>query len=786
MQEWICAASKSEGGDDFESRRFESEEAAYAWLETQDGKHCWITPNPVRQGVGKACDADVLRAPWQLVDVDPPADTERVAREIFEAFGRCGKLNFSGRGHQVLLRVTPDVDRRRLAQYVQSEWKVDKGVGQDVSRLTRAVGFRNPRTGEVAETLEEGEGEVTAAVLELLTADWVPPAEVEIRGWDPSPASAEDLAAMPDGARRVWDSENADRSHRLFAFVKECLKAGLSPERTCRLAIEMPDSKLAQRDSAYWATTYASAARDVEALASLDTLPQDCLDADSAMPAYAPDVLRAAAELKASSPGRYSDLRRRLKNTKLLQPLSDWDRAVNDAARQSVAPMEPPDHVIRRIETPEGQFVGWLHVSGERESWLPRDQANSLLAVEYGDVQEPAAAAIRNPWVIASEPFQPRELPGRRWNVSRAQHIDPVAGPYPEWVRVAKVVGAGLDDAVRQSQWCRENGVECGGDYLILWLAFMFQDPAARVPWLMLYSFNQGMGKSTWAEAIRRFLLIGGAVSLNRWLTSERGFNSEAEGAVFGYVEEENVAGHRDRFKGRMKSIVTDDVLGWEGKGTPAHDGPNRLHVIQCTNDPRYLVIEEQDTRITTWEMLEIGESDRRDKAEIMADLEAQAPGFMEALLTMELPAFGDGRLAIPALTTELKASQGRASRDLLERFLEEHPEWVGWPLRDLHDRFMLWMPESESRRAWPIGKVESNLDKQPKSLRSAWRLAQVLPDSYEGPLATLGEPLGWTGKRTRQAFEVLASHIDAELLPRRSDGRWARVGDVQPSHNSA
>lgn len=784
MSEWICAASKSEGADDFEAKRFASEDAAYAWLETQDGKHCWITPNPVRQGVGKACDADVLRAPWQLVDVDPPADTERVAREIFEAFGRCGRLNFSGRGHQVLLRVAPDVDRRRLAQYVQSEWKVDKGVGQDVSRLTRAVGFRNPRTGEVAETLEEGEGEVTAAVLELLTADWVPPAEIEIRGWDPGPASAEDLAAIPPGARRVWDSENADRSHRLFAFVKECLKAGLAPERTCRLAIEMPDSKLADRDSAYWATTYASAAREVEKATTalqdlLDTLRGEDPAEDKVDALFAPEAIALAADVR-GDPRQWAQLRLAVKKSRCC-PVAEWVGVVRASSKELVG---PPDGFARRLVGEDGKVVGWVKTNDGGE--LLNSEVRTYLRPRIEDVDDAMAAAMDASWTVVVEPFKPRELEGRRWNVSQAQwRVEPSPGAWPVIRRTLDAWGRGLDDAVRQCPWCREHGIASGGDYVFAWLACMAQEPAERVAWLFAFSRREGSGKSTLPELLAATLLSPGSVAeAASYFEGERPFFSrEMRGAVLLTVEEINIAKHRKTAVPRFKTLVAAPYLNAEFKCETAFRIRNVTHVIQTANYADYAPIDPGDTRITAFEMAEFRECEIASKAELLEAWHAEAPAFLAALLAAEIPP-GDGRLRVPAVATELKASQQEASESLLATWLKNHPEWVTLEQDALYQQYGDYasaMGESERwrTRQSTLRQIDSTASSSDRALFRLAKRVREIGDFEDWPTRYIAERVGGSAIGVGRNLSVLVERgFKIQRRTLRGGTLWTRGGD--------
>jgi hypothetical protein len=159
-------------------------------------------------------------------------------------------------------------------------------------------------------------------------------------------------------------------------------------------------------------------------------------------------------------------------------------------------------------------------------------------------------------------------------------------------------------------------------DYLIRWIARMFQHPAEQGEVAVVLKGDEGAGKGTLAKVIIRLLgQHGFAVSNPKHLVGN--FNSHLRDAVFLFADEAFFAGDRQHI-GVLKSLITEPYLTIEAKYANAIQCPNFLHIMMASNEEwvvpaslesrRFFVLVVPNTKLrdrpyfnAIWEQMESG-----------------------------------------------------------------------------------------------------------------------------------------------------------------------------------
>lgn len=376
------------------------------------------------------------------------------------------------------------------------------------------------------------------------------------------------------------------------------------------------------------------------------------------------------------------------------------------------------DDVIRHLVTENGldYITGWGLLSDG--SWRLKKRADIDMYLRGYDsrkqleVQKVLGSCIRGPWTIVCKPFQPEFLGDRNWNRRAAQlAYEPSSNHnqlnYPTWLKMLQHVGSNLDHAVAANSWCRDNNIMNGADYLKCWIASLFQEPDQPLPYLFLYSYTQGTGKSVFHESIN-LLLSRGCCRAESALISKQHFNGEMEGAVLCVIEETDLRSNRSAAE-RIKDWVTSPTIQIHHKGMTPYTMQNTWHFIQCSNDLGFCPIFETDTRITAIEVKPL-ESPIPKRA-LFEQLRAEAQDFLGEVVNLELPKPLD-RLNIPTLDTEIKRDAIESSQSSLQAFIDQslhiRPGHV-LLFSTFYDEFMQFLPKAE-RPKWSKIRVGKTL----------------------------------------------------------------------------
>jgi hypothetical protein len=395
-----------------------------------------------------------------------------------------------------------------------------------------------------------------------------------------------------------------------------------------------------------------------------------------------------------------------------------WMKFLNIRA---AAPVETEvanyDDMIRHLVTEaDGQdyTTGWTLQGDDIWRLKKKDDIKVFLRGTHSrsgkEVDQILGSAISKPWTVVCKPFQPEFIGGRMWNRNAAQlrfHPKEITEKldYPTWMKILNHIGRGLDEAIENHKWCQQNGILKGADYLKCWIASLFQEPEQPLPYLFLYSEEQGTGKSIFHEAIS-LLLTCGVVRADSALINPSGFNGELEGSVIGVIEETDLRTNKQAQE-RIKDWVTSSTIQIHQKGMTPYSVTNTCHFVHCANSPDFCPIISADTRITMIEVPTLDPVDLIPKKDMIPQLEKEAPDFLAEILNLEVPPPSD-RLNVPVIETEIKQAVAISNESFLQIFIRENCFPVDGGLikwSEFYEKFADWL-DPAYRQDW--GKIRT------------------------------------------------------------------------------
>lgn len=366
-----------------------------------------------------------------------------------------------------------------------------------------------------------------------------------------------------------------------------------------------------------------------------------------------------------------------------------------------------------------GSDAGWF--IKVQESWIEHNRQDVALAIKSirpdlkGDkVNSVMGQQILSPWLRENTPFT-EEYPGNRvWNKDCAKFAySPKRGIHTTWDSMFEHLGSDLDNVVSTNQWCRDNNIITGADYLFIWCCYMFQNPKLRNPYLFLHG-AQNTGKSSLQEALGMlFLNRVGYMDVKNSFLSQGNFNGEMEGCVLGFMDEVDLSKNKTAYS-RVKDWTTALYLSIQGKGETPYMSVNNIHLIHTANFSNYCTVEKGDTRITMICVPPL----KKDIPKYMFQklLHEEAPAILHDFLSTELPA-PYGRFGLPALDTEMKQSLMNVNATPMERFINEMCEIVeGESITFIYFKniFRTWVTSMYSQKEaslWSDARISQETD---------------------------------------------------------------------------
>ncbi len=379
------------------------------------------------------------------------------------------------------------------------------------------------------------------------------------------------------------------------------------------------------------------------------------------------------------------------------------------------------DQVVRHIVNVGGRDEGWVVNSGGTWRDEPLEHVKLVLRGHFGykpnEAEQILGTGAIQPYILVNRPFDVEYPPGRLWNRNAAklryepsQNIDNLK--FDTWLRILEHLGEELTPYIHINPWARANNVVSGADYLMLWMASLFQRPEDRLPYLFFYSEKQNTGKSTFHQAIK--LLMGGGteeegtppgyMKVDQALRAQATFNAELQNAIVCVIEELDLNPKRSDAKisnNRIKELVTENTISIHAKGKTPCMVKNWTHFIQTSNDKNSCPVFKGDTRITVIKVNPIDDIDIIPPPKLTAMLTNEAPDFLAHILRLEIPPSND-RLALPVIETEDKREVQSANLSVVELFIQEEchhvdGETILWS--EFYSKFQAWMEPLDAEK---------------------------------------------------------------------------------------
>jgi hypothetical protein len=394
-------------------------------------------------------------------------------------------------------------------------------------------------------------------------------------------------------------------------------------------------------------------------------------------------------------------------------------RRVFDVKARDITEMDVTqfDDVVRHIVSPNGDDFGWMLKFESKWNAEPLAHVkHALTAMGFStkEVNLIIGSNIMKCWSLVNRPFQDEYPVGREWNRNAAQfRFRPTEKvedlKFPTWLKILQHTGSGLDAAIQENEWCKNNAIVCGADYLKCWIASVFQFPLEPLPYLFFFG-EEKTGKSIFHEALS-LLVTHGIVRADRALESN--FNGELANAIVCVVEETDLGRNRQAYN-KIKDWVTARELSIRALYQTPYLIPNSTHWIQCGNDPKYCPIFPGDTRIVYCKVPPFKGSEMIPRKEFIPLLEKEAPDFLAEIMNLELPRSND-RLNIPVVITQDKMHAEDNSQTPLQQFVREKAHHVAGALMkfsEFYEKFVEWLDPAD-RFGWTRIKVGKELPAQ-------------------------------------------------------------------------
>lgn len=341
-----------------------------------------------------------------------------------------------------------------------------------------------------------------------------------------------------------------------------------------------------------------------------------------------------------------------------------------------------PTHDDRiRHTTKSGDGQSW-YVLDARGEWVTQPLSAVKMYLEgCGHGRQHTAEIIKSHidrnWTITRIPFAGEYPRGNRiWNRDGARlSCDPQPGDWSHWRMILEHCGRGIDEEVKADPWCQTHGIKTGADWLMVWAAVMVRHPEWRLPYLFLFSEQQETGKSALHRALTRlFEGTNGWAELRKELTRDD-FNDAMIGAALLILEEIDLSQNYSTYT-LLKNYIDSPSLKIRGIYSKSETETNYSHFIHTANHAHFCPVYPNDSRIVVIPVDKYEGDDLPWTTTLCPRLDAECPAFLDALLSLQLPQHGCGRLHLPVLETQLK-------RELMSDRADELRGWYA-QLREL------------------------------------------------------------------------------------------------------
>lgn len=329
-------------------------------------------------------------------------------------------------------------------------------------------------------------------------------------------------------------------------------------------------------------------------------------------------------------------------------------------------------------------------------------------------------------------------------NLWRGWSIEPVPG---DWSLLRELIRDVLTD-----------GDDASFEYVLNWMAFMFQHPGEVAEVAIAFRGAKGTGKGTLGRALAKLAGASGLhISSPGHLVGR--FNSHLQNCVCLFADEAFWAGDKAG-EAVLKQLVTEPTLTYEGKGRDAVMGKNHVHIVMASNND-WVVPAGMDgeRRFAVFNVSERRRGDREFFPALNRQLdEGGLAGLLHDMLARDIRDWHP-RDNVPQ--TEALAEQ-------IER--SQSPEESWWD--GLLDTGKL--PNYLAEEAWNDGSVEVDKDELHADYAAHAKMLGARPTDKKGLAMKIKRKAGFS---TRQVSLNDGSRVWRWVLPQLEEARaiWAK-----------
>lgn len=129
------------------------------------------------------------------------------------------------------------------------------------------------------------------------------------------------------------------------------------------------------------------------------------------------------------------------------------------------------------------------------------------------------------------------------------------------------------------------SGNEELADYIIMWIAWMFQNPGIPAETVIALRGTEGVGKSLLGKALRKIIGYTHSTQITDHEQFIAGrFNKYMQDCVFLFGDECYWAGSKS-LEGKLKGLITESTIRIEPKGIDVYEVNNALHMMLSSNN---------------------------------------------------------------------------------------------------------------------------------------------------------------------------------------------------------
>ena len=242
--------------------------------------------------------------------------------------------------------------------------------------------------------------------------------------------------------------------------------------------------------------------------------------------------------------------------------------------------------------------------------WEEYDPETEIYRFDKVSGEYVLAVKGRNRWVRAKGSDFSALHANKKIRISKEDKVIPLAGAWLQWTkrRTARGVifdpardhegylnlwtGWGVDADKDAGTWnyLKEllTDVICDGDedvykYVMDWAAYMVQYPGAPAEVAICFQGGKGVGKGTWGRALASLAgKHGMQITSSDQLTGR--FNDHMRDLIFLFADEA-LKPYDKEGESRLKGLITEPRIAFEGKGRDVVSGKNHLHIMMASNE---------------------------------------------------------------------------------------------------------------------------------------------------------------------------------------------------------